>query len=153
MMKILIASIGILKKSPEKDLMNSYLKRFEGSIQIKEMDVKKKLPPSVLKKQEGTLLMSCVPPGAYLVALDEKGKEFSSNELAEYLRILQVQGHSQIIFAIGGANGLAQDVKARANLTLSLGRLTWPHLLARIMLVEQLYRGQQIIKGHPYHRD
>jgi 23S rRNA (pseudouridine1915-N3)-methyltransferase len=94
-----------------------------------------------------------LPAGALLVALDERGKPWSSRELAERLAAWRDRGDAILAFAIGGAEGLAPSVIERADAVVSLGAMTWPHLMVRGLLLEQLYRAQQILAGHPYHRD
>jgi 23S rRNA (pseudouridine1915-N3)-methyltransferase len=106
-----------------------------------------------LKAREAELILAAVPPGARLIALDERGQSWSSRELAERLGRWRDQGTTTLAFATGGADGLGQAVLDRADTILSLGAMTWPHLLARSLLLEQLYRAQQILAGHPYHRD
>jgi 23S rRNA (pseudouridine1915-N3)-methyltransferase len=85
--------------------------------------------------------------------MDEHGIGLSSKEFAGKLENLAIQGKSKVQFIIGGADGLPQSVRDRANFILSFGKQTWPHMLARVMLTEQIYRAQQIIAGHPYHRE
>ena len=87
------------------------------------------------------------------MALDERGRQLGSRDFAQKLGAWRDQGVAEIAFVIGGADGLAESLRRRADLTLSLGQMTWPHMLARAMLVEQIYRAQQILAGHPYHRD
>ncbi len=99
------------------------------------------------------MILAALPPGAKLVALDERGVAWSSRDLAERLGGWRDQGIATLAFAIGGAEGLGQAVIERADAVLSVGAMTWPHLLVRGMLLEQLYRAQQILAGHPYHRD
>jgi 23S rRNA (pseudouridine1915-N3)-methyltransferase len=99
------------------------------------------------------LLLAALPAGARLVALDERGAAWSSRDLAERLTAWRDRGVATLAFAIGGADGLDAAVTARADAVLSLGAMTWPHLLARCLVLEQLYRAQQIVAGHPYHRD
>ncbi len=89
---------------------------------------------------------------SYVVALDPHGKILSSESLATFVQRRQDDGTRDMCFIIGGADGLSDDVMARAQFRLSLGAMIWPHLLARVMLIEQLYRAQQILAGHPYHR-
>jgi 23S rRNA (pseudouridine1915-N3)-methyltransferase len=120
---------------------------------ITELDEKRKLPPAQLKAREAELILGAVPAGARLIALDERGQSWSSRELADRLGRWRDQGVPALAFAIGGADGLGQAVLDRADTVLSLGAMTWPHLLARSLLLEQLYRAQQILAGHPYHRD
>jgi 23S rRNA (pseudouridine1915-N3)-methyltransferase len=123
------------------------------AVAIVEIEVHRRLPAAVLKAREAELILAALPPGAHFVALDERGAPWSSRELAERLAAWRDQGVTDLAFAIGGADGLDARVLDRANTTLSFGRMTWPHLLVRGMLLEQLYRAQQILAGHPYHRD
>jgi 23S rRNA (pseudouridine1915-N3)-methyltransferase len=101
---------------------------------------------------EGKRLLRTVRAGEHVVALDERGKEFSTRELATWLKTRMQQGED-LAFIIGGADGLAAEVLGRANFKWSLSRLTLPHALARLLLVEQLYRAHSILTNHPYHRD
>jgi 23S rRNA (pseudouridine1915-N3)-methyltransferase len=134
-------------------LQAEYLKRLVPPPAIVELDAKKKLPPALLKAREAELILAALPAGSRLVALDGKGAAWSSRELAERLAAWRDQGLATLAFAIGGADGLAAAIIERADAALSLGAMTWPHLLVRGMLLEQLYRAQQILAGHPYHRD
>jgi 23S rRNA (pseudouridine1915-N3)-methyltransferase len=120
---------------------------------ILELEEKRRLPPPELKAREAELILAALPTGARLVALDQRGSEWSSRDLADRLRGWQDGGTGAIAFAIGGAEGLGAAVIERADVVLSLGAMTWPHLLCRCMLLEQLYRAQQILAGHPYHRE
>jgi 23S rRNA (pseudouridine1915-N3)-methyltransferase len=99
------------------------------------------------------LILADLPSRVPFVALDERGAPWSSRLLAERIANWRDQGCPEIAFAIGGADGLHSAVLERADATLSLGPMTWPHLLVRGMLLEQLYRAQQILVGHPYHRE
>jgi 23S rRNA (pseudouridine1915-N3)-methyltransferase len=107
----------------------------------------------MLKAREAELILEALPAGAPMVALDQRGAAWSSRELADRLAAWRDRATAELTFALGGAEGLATPVLERAAATLSLGAMTWPHLLARGMLLEQLYRAQQILAGHPYHRD
>ncbi len=107
----------------------------------------------MLKAREGELILEALPSGVPLVALDQRGSEWSSRDLADRLATWRDQGDAELAFAIGGAEGLGEAVLDHAAVRLSLGALTWPHLLVRGMMLEQLYRAQQILAGHPYHRD
>ena len=106
-----------------------------------------------MKAREAELILEALPPAATLVALDERGAAWSSREFADHLAVWRDRGVAELAFAIGGAEGLGAAVLDRAAAILSLGPMTWPHLLVRGMLLEQLYRAQQILAGHPYHRD
>jgi len=128
------------------------LKRLKPAPAIVELEEKRKLPPAQLKAREAELIAAALPPGALLVALDERGQQWSSRELAERLAAWRDRGAAALAFAIGGANGLGPAIIERADAVVSLGAMTWPHLMVRSLLLEQLYRAQQILAGHPYHR-
>jgi len=115
--------------------------------------VRQRLPAGVLKAREAALILGAVPARARLIALDERGAMWSSRGLADRLAAWRDQGMAELAFAIGGADGLGPEVLDRADAILSLGPMTWPHLLVRSLLLEQLYRAQQILAGHPYHRE
>jgi 23S rRNA (pseudouridine1915-N3)-methyltransferase len=115
--------------------------------------VRQRLPSAALKAREAELILGALPAGARLIALDEHGPPWSSRALSERLAAWRNQGVPELAFAIGGAEGLGAAVFDRADETFSLGPMTWPHLLVRGMLLEQLYRAQQIRAGHPYHRE
>ena len=119
---------------------------------IVEVDERRSLPPVQLKAREGELILGALPAGAPFVALDERGVQWSSRALAKRIATWRDRGSPELAFAIGGADGLHSMVLDRADVTLSFGSMTWPHLLVRGMLLEQLYRAQQILAGHPYHR-
>jgi 23S rRNA (pseudouridine1915-N3)-methyltransferase len=122
-------------------------------VTLVELEEKRRLPAAELKEREAELILAALPAGARLVALDERGAAWSSRQLADRLAGWRDSGVAALAFAIGGADGLGQRVIGRADTILSLGPMTWPHLLARSLLLEQLYRAQQILAGHPYHRD
>ena len=145
-MHITIAAIGKLKDPALKSLYNEYKKRLEWKITLHEFEGK------TSPGQEDTLLLSPIPPSAFLISLDEKGENLKSEEFAKCLEMIQVHHQGKLGIIIGGANGLSEEIKKKSNKSISLGRMTWPHLLVRVMLIEQLYRAQQILKGHPYHR-
>lgn len=151
-MKLTILAIGRAKAGPEQTLCGDYLKRIPWSVDVRELEVRKAMPPAEKQKQESALLLDAVPRGAVVVALDEFGKQLASAELADRLGRWQDEGRRDVAFLIGGADGHADAVKQRADLTLAMGRMTWPHMLARVMLAEQLYRGWSILNKHPYHR-
>jgi len=120
---------------------------------VVEIEVRQRLPTAALKTREAQLILEALPAGARLIALDEHGAQWSSRALSERLAAWRDQGVAELAFAIGGAGGLGAVVLGRAEAILSLGPMTWPHLLVRGMLLEQLYRAQQIRAGHPYHRE
>ena len=122
-------------------------------IAIVELEVRQRLPAAARREREAALILEALPAAARLVALDERGAAWSSRSFADRLAAWRVEGVAELAFAIGGAEGLGAAVLDRADESLSLGAMTWPHRLVRGMLLEQLYRAQQILAGHPYHRD
>ena len=120
---------------------------------ILELEVRQRLPAAVMKAREAELILAALPQSARLVALDEHGAAWSSRDFADRLARWRDDSVAEAAFAIGGAEGLDTAILDRAHLVLSLGPMTWPHLLVRGMLLEQLYRAQQILAGHPYHRE
>jgi 23S rRNA (pseudouridine1915-N3)-methyltransferase len=135
------------------ELQTLYAKRIVPPATILELEEKRPLPPPLLKTREAELILAALPAGARLVALDRGGAAWSSRELADRLSAWADRGTGAVAFAIGGAEGLGAALLERADAVLSLGAMTWPHLLVRSMLLEQLYRAQQILAGHPYHRE
>ena len=111
-----------------------------------------KLPLEVTEARDDADLPKRIPPRSKLWALDERGKQLSSDELAQALRTLMNGGEHGVAFVIGGADGLPRELVARADFVWSLGRLTLPHRLARLIVLEQLYRALSIVRGEPYHR-
>ena len=141
-----------MKAGPEKDLWDQYSKRLNWPLDLKEVEEKKPLKPAQLMKREGELLGNAIPKGAILITLDRRGKNLSSPDLAKKFQSWMNDGSNEICFIIGGAEGLHQEILSKAHLKLALGSLTWPHMLARCMLIEQIYRAQCILSNHPYHR-
>ncbi|WP_119462893.1 23S rRNA (pseudouridine(1915)-N(3))-methyltransferase RlmH [Rhodospirillaceae bacterium SYSU D60014] len=153
-MRILVAAVGRARAGPARDLVEAYRRRIAWPLEIKEVEERRRLSAEEMKAREGELLLGALPKReARVVALDERGKMLSSTEFADLLGRWRDQGVAEIAFLIGGADGLESTVTARADLVLSLGRMTWPHLLVRGLLAEQLYRAQQILANHPYHRE
>jgi 23S rRNA (pseudouridine1915-N3)-methyltransferase len=152
-MRITIAAVGKWKAGPERALFEEYKKRLKWPLALKEVEERRPLPAPQLKSREADLLLGAIPDkAAPLIALDERGKTFSSEALAKQIALWQQNGTAEAAFVIGGADGLDESIRKRAGLLLSLGAMTWPHMLVRVMLIEQLYRAQQILAGHPYHR-
>ncbi len=148
-MKIRIIAVGRQKSSPTLDLCDEYLKRMKWSVSIKEIDA----PKGSTSAQEAPLINKALPPSAFIVALDERGETLTSPEFASKLSKWYNQAPgNEIIFLIGGADGFDIEIRKKANFLMSFGKQTWPHMLVRVMLLEQIYRAQQIIAGHPYHR-
>ena len=152
-MRILIAAVGRAKRGPARDLYELYARRLRWPIALKEIDERRPLPPASLKERQAEKLLAAVPAGACLVAVDEGGASLTSAGFADKMRSWREAGVADLVFAIADAEGHADILRRRADFVLSLGAMTWPHLLVRGLLAEQLYRAQQILAGHPYHRD
>lgn len=150
-------AVGRQKGGPEAALVADYLSRFDaagrrlglGPMSVIEVEDKKRRGASV----EGDLLLGAAPDGAYLAALDERGKTMDSRAFAALISDQRDQGRRDMAFLIGGADGHHADLRKRCDRLLSFGPMVWPHMLARVMLTEQLYRAASILAGAPYHRD
>lgn len=151
-MKCSILAVGRLRKGPERDLFENYLRRITWDVDLREVEEKRPLPPARLVAREADLLRGAIPSGARVVALDSGGRALTSEDLARRLGGWQDIGDGHATFLIGGAEGLDPALVREADLVLSFGAVTWPHLLMRALLAEQIYRAQQILAGHPYHR-
>lgn len=141
-----IIAVGKLKNDPLLDVFDDYRKRMQWKLSLIELEGKNQADELVRIEEK-------LDSRAALVVMDERGQSLGSRDFAARLDDFQNKGISNVQFIIGGADGLSDDIRRRANLLLSLGKLTWPHKLARVMLIEQIYRAQQILAGHPYHRD
>ncbi len=152
-MRIHLIAVGRLKTGPLAEAYDDYAGRLTWPLTLREVEDRQGPKAPGRAAREGEMLLAALPKGATLVALDERGKQFDSRQFAGKLGLWRDQGIGDLAFVIGGADGLTETVRARADLLLAFGPQTWPHLLARVMLVEQLYRAQTILAGHPYHRD
>jgi 23S rRNA (pseudouridine1915-N3)-methyltransferase len=151
-MQVIIAAVGRDRSGPTRDLFEEYCRRSAWPIRMVEIAPRTSQPIERRLREEADRLLQPVPRDAVLVALDESGSELDSVGFAQRIATWQEQGHSTLVFAIGGADGLAKEVLERAETVLALGRMTWPHRLVRVMLAEQIYRASTILSGHPYHR-
>jgi len=159
-MRLLIAAVGKLKQGPERELSTHYLGRAEAlgrSLSLSpltsvELTESKAGSASARRKAEAEVLLAKVPPAFRQICLDPAGKALSSEDFAEMLGKLRDGGAQGAAFLIGGPDGLGPAALEKADLSLSLGPMTLPHGLARIVLAEQLYRAKTILAGHPYHR-
>jgi 23S rRNA (pseudouridine1915-N3)-methyltransferase len=157
-MRIGLLAVGRLKSGPILALFEDYVRRLRWPLAMTEVEERRRLASAALKDREGELLLSGLETmsrkstSPMVIALDERGTAFTSTAFAQRLGSWRDQGLDPL-FIIGGADGLALPVLERAGLTLALGVMTWPHLLVRVLLVEQLYRAQSILEGHPYHRE
>ena len=138
-MRLHIVARGRIGRGPEADLVDTYLGRIRWPVRVSELGMADPLPPA--------------DPGAKTVALDERGRSLSSKSFADLLGGWRDGGVREVRFLLGAADGLGDGVRREADMLLSFGGATWPHLLARAMLAEQLFRATSIIAGHPYHRE
>ncbi|MEM9469660.1 MAG: 23S rRNA (pseudouridine(1915)-N(3))-methyltransferase RlmH [Pseudomonadota bacterium] len=144
---VTIIAVGKNKqKSGFYSLWSDYQKRLSWKINLIEIEAKS--PAEELKK-----LKEKLSPSLPLIALDETGKTHSSIEFSKIVEKIHLSGEPHIQFVIGGADGLDDEIRSKARHIMSFGKQTWPHMLARVMLIEQIYRAQQILSGHPYHRE
>lgn len=150
-MKLRIIAVGKGRSGPEMSLVKGWLDRLPQGGDVTE--VESKLPEGAKRTEdESAKLLRTVPPGAGLVALDPRGKDCSSEQLATLIGNWRDEGRVAACFAIGGANGHSDALRQRADHVIAFGSATWPHMLFRAMLAEQLYRANAILAGHPYHR-
>lgn len=151
-MKILIAAVGKLRSGPEKVLYDRYIARLPWTTSLIEVVEKKSGSGEQRQALEERKLLAAVPEGAGVIVLDQEGEVLSSLEFANKMSVWQDRGTRSLAFILGGADGLSGKLRDGADLRLSLGAMTWPHLLARVLLAEQLYRASTVLSGHPYHR-
>ncbi len=152
MLKVEIIAVGRLKKGALFDLFTDYKKRLQWNLSVHEIESKYKDPKTV-QDDEARRILSKINNDSFVIIMDERGGGLRSLDFAETINNLQNTGVQNIQFILGGADGLTNEIRDRANLLLSFGQQTWPHMLARVMLLEQIYRAQQILAGHPYHRE
>ena len=151
-MRLVVASVGKFRGGPLQEMYADYENRLPWPIELKEVEEKKPLKGEKRKTREAELLMGAIPDGAILIALDESGKSMTSPEFAKMLGQYADDGLQNLAFLIGGADGHSQTTLDKADRLLSLGPMTWPHLMVRGLLAEQLYRASSILANHPYHR-
>ena len=155
-MKVMICAVGRLRSGPERALVDDYLTRATrtgrslGLGPVTETEVEDKKGGG--SAAEAVLLRNALPRGALLVTLDERGSEMTSPQFANALAKWRDQGTAHVAFVIGGADGIAPDLRDEARASVRFGRMVWPHMLARVMLAEQVYRATTILAGTPYHR-
>ena len=151
-MRATLIAVGRAKPGPARDLFQDYAQRLTPPLGLIEVEEKRPLPSAQLKAREAELLLAAMPKGATVVLLDERGRDFTSPAFAGRIGQWRDQGVADLALLIGGADGHGEAAKAKAALTLSFGKMTWPHQIVRMLLTEQLYRAATIIAGHPYHR-
>ena len=151
-MRLVIASVGRFRGGPLQAMYSDYADRLPWPLELKEVEEKKPLKGEKRKAREAALLMAAVPDSATLIALDETGRSMTSPEFAKMLSTYADEGTQTVAFLIGGADGHMRDTLEKADKLLSLGPMTWPHMMVRGLLAEQLYRASAILSNHPYHR-
>jgi len=155
-----VLCVGKMKEKAYRELADEYLKRLGRYGKIEEIEIPDLPEPpgnsaaleEQVKTREGEALLAKIRPGDRVIALTIRGKQRSSEELAEHIREMRTGGVGRVIFVIGGSLGLGENVLARADEEMSMSRMTFPHRLARVMLLEQLYRAEKIISGERYHK-
>lgn len=151
-----VCAVGRLRAGPELELIRDWLGRFDrtgralglGPATVHEVEDRR----GGGRTAEAALLERAIPAGAVVAVLDERGRDMSSPEFAAALARWRDGGRPDAAFVIGGADGLDPALRGRAEVAISFGRMVWPHMLARVMLAEQLYRAATILSGSPYHR-
>ncbi|AIY06954.1 50S rRNA methyltransferase [Planococcus sp. PAMC 21323] len=159
-MNISIISVGKLKEKYLKSGIEEYTKRLGSYSKINEIEVADEKAPEqlsdadmeIVKKKEADRIMAKISADAYVIALAIDGKMKTSEQLAKDIESLMTYGRSKIVFVIGGSLGLHDDVLKRADEKLSFSKMTFPHQLMKLILVEQVYRAFRIMKGEPYHK-
>lgn len=156
-MNIKIIAVGKVKEKYYEDAINEFCKRLSAfcSFSIIEIPAEQIKQESLYKKYmdiEGEKILSKIKESSFVVTMEIEGKQFSSVAFAEKLQEIMNDGNNEIVFVIGGANGLSDDVKLRSNLKLSMSKMTFPHIIARLNLVEQIYRAFKILNNENYHR-
>ncbi|MFK4567904.1 23S rRNA (pseudouridine(1915)-N(3))-methyltransferase RlmH [Enterococcus sp. UD-01] len=159
-MKIKIITVGKLKEKYLVQGINEYLKRLQKYAKVEIIELADEKAPENLseaemlqvKNKEGERILAKISDQEYVFALAINGKQYSSEEFSKEIEQLGINGKSQLAFVIGGSLGLSEEVLKRSQKQISFGRLTYPHQLMRLVLVEQIYRGFRIMRGEPYHK-
>ena len=159
-MKITLVTVGKIKEKFFEDAIKEYSKRLSRYCKLEILQVAAEKTPEgaseavelQIKEKEGQRILSLIRDDAYVIALAIEGKMLDSEELAERIEKLGVSGISQIVFVIGGSLGLSAQVMKRADYALSFSRMTFPHQLMRVVLLEQIYRSYRIMNHQPYHK-
>lgn len=152
MFKIDLIVVGKVKKGPWYDLQQDYIKRLKWPVTLTEVESKYS-DAKTQQEHEQRLILSKLDEDSFIIVLDERGDGLRSLDFSQTMEKIRDTGVSKVSFLIGGAEGFTDEVRAKANMLLSFGQQTWPHVMVRVMLLEQIYRAQQIAAGHPYHRE
>ncbi|MBR1125447.1 23S rRNA (pseudouridine(1915)-N(3))-methyltransferase RlmH [Bradyrhizobium lablabi] len=158
-MRLVVIAIGRLKQGPERELAERYRERFDDTgrklgfrgLEIHEIPESRAREAATRMAEEAAEISALIPEKHVLIALDERGKSIDSAAFAQHLGRFRDEARD-VIFVIGGADGLSPELRRKAKLTIAFGAATWPHQMVRVMLLEQIYRAATILAGHPYHR-
>lgn len=159
-MKISVISVGKIKEKYLKEGIAEYSKRLSRYCKLIHIEVQDEKAPEILsdkeeeqiKEKEGRKILNRIKESQYVFALDLSGEHLTSEDLAKELEELPIYGKGDLVFIIGGSLGLSKEVLKRSNVKLSFSKMTFPHQLMKMILLEQIYRGFRIIKGEPYHK-
>ena len=159
-MKITVITVGKIKEKYLKDAIAEYSKRLSKYCKLEIVEVADEKTPdnasetveNQIRAKEGERILKYVKDDAYVVTLEIKGRQVTSEELADRIETLGIQGKSHLVFVIGGSIGLGREVLRRSDYALSFSKMTFPHQLMRVILLEQIYRSYRIINGEPYHK-
>ena len=159
-MKITVITVGKIKEKYLKDAIAEYTKRLSKYCKLEIVEVADEKTPdnasevveNAIRSKEAERILKYVKDDAYVITLEINGKQLTSEELADKVEKLGVQGTSHIIFIIGGSIGLGEEVLQKSNYALSFSKMTFPHQLMRVILLEQIYRSYRIIMNEPYHK-
>ena len=159
-MSITLITVGKMKEKPYRMMADEYLKRLSRYGKVEEIELPDLPEPAnsspaieaQIKEKEGESILARIKPGDYVIAMTIPGKQWDSPGLSRHMDELMNRGNSSIVFLIGGSLGLSDKVIARADEEMSMSKMTFPHQLARVMLLEQLYRAMKIRAGERYHK-
>ncbi len=152
MFKIDVIVVGKVKKGSWYDLIDDYVTRTKWELNVIEVE-SKFTDAKAQQSHEQRLILEKLDEDSFIIVMDERGDGLRSLDFAQTIQKIQSTGADKITFLIGGAEGFTDEIRNKANMMLSFGQQTWPHVMVRVMLLEQIYRAQQIIAGHPYHRE
>lgn len=159
-MKITVITVGKIKEKYLKDAIAEYSKRLSRYCKLEILEVADEKTPDGaseiveenIREKEGERILKLIKEDAYVITLEISGKMLTSEELADRIKTLGIQGKSHLVFVIGGSIGLGREVLRRSDYALSFSKMTFPHQLMRVILLEQIYRSYRIINGEPYHK-
>lgn len=159
-MNCAVIAVGRLKEKPYRQMADEYLKRLSrygrfDEVELPDLPEPQNSSPAIeqqIRQREGESILRCVKPSDYVIALTIPGRQYTSPALSEHLQALSARGAGRVVLIVGGSLGLSEQVVQRANEQLSMSAMTFPHQLARVMLLEQLYRAMKISAGEKYHK-